>query len=93
MPTILEDKTRITTRGPAELRNTLGQASQLQGDTLNQFGIQSAFQEAQRVVECETVIRRFRRDAQKVFSFLDRPRKPNARRIQVVKAYRAKVCA
>jgi len=93
MPTILEDKSRITTRVPAELRNTLEQAAQLQGATLNQFVVQSAFQEAQRVVERETVIRLSRRDAQKVFSLLDRSPKPNARLIEAVKAYRAKVRA
>ena len=93
MPTILEDKSRISTRVPAELRNTLEQAAQLQGATLNQFVVQSAFQEAQRVVERETVIRLSRRDAQKVFSLLDRPPKPNARLIEAVKAYRAKVRA
>lgn len=81
----------ITARIPAELRGTLEQAAQLQGATLDQFVVQSAFQEAQRVVERETVIHLSRRDAQKVFSLLDCPPKPNARLKEAVTACRAKV--
>ena len=91
MPTIIEDKSRITARVPAELRDTLEQAARLQGATLNQFVVQSAFQEAQRIVERETLIRLSQRDAQKVFSLLDHPPKPNSRLTEAVKACRAKV--
>jgi uncharacterized protein (DUF1778 family) len=91
MPTIVEDKSRITARVPTELRATLEQAAQLQGATLNQFVVQSAFQEAQRIVERETLIRLSQRDAQKVFTLLDHPPKPNARLAEAVKACRAKV--
>lgn len=51
MPTTLEAKSRITARAPAELRDTPEQAAQLQGATLNQFVVQSAYQAAQRIVE------------------------------------------
>ena len=91
MPTTVEDKSRITARVPAELRETLEQAAQLQGATLNQFVVQSAFQEAQRIVERETLIRLSQRDAQMVFALLDHPPKPNACLKQAVKACRAKV--
>ena len=91
MPTIVEDKSRITARVPAGLRDTLEQAAQLQGATLNQFMVQAAFQEAQRVVERESLIRLSRSDAQKVFLLLDHPPKPNARLKEAVKTCRAKV--
>jgi uncharacterized protein (DUF1778 family) len=91
MPTIVEDKSRITARVPTELRATLEQAAQLQGATLNQFVVQSAFQEAQRIVERETLIRLSQRDAQKVFTLLDHPPKANARLAEALKACRAKV--
>jgi uncharacterized protein (DUF1778 family) len=59
MPTTAEEgKTRITTRVPAKVRDTLAEAAALAGTTLNQFVIQSAFQEAQRVLERETAIKR-----------------------------------
>ena len=91
MQTTVEDKSRITARVPAELRHTLEQAAQIQGATLNQFVVQSAFQEAQRIVERETLIRLSQRDAQKVFALLDHPPKPNARLKEAVKTWRAKV--
>jgi uncharacterized protein (DUF1778 family) len=91
MPTTVEDKSRITARVPAELRETLAQAARLQGATLNQFVVQSAFQEAQRIVERETLIRLSQRDAQKVFTLLDHAPKPNGPLREVVKACRAKV--
>jgi len=93
MPTTIEDKSRITARVPAELRKTLEQAARLQGSTLNQFVVQKAFQEAQRIVERETLIRLSQRDAQRVFSLLDHPPKPNRQLTEAVKAHRAKVRA
>ena len=91
MATAVEDKTRITARVPAKLRDTLEQAAQIQGATLNQFVVQSAFREAQRIVERETLICLSQRDARKLFMLLDHPPKPNGRLKEAVKACRAKV--
>jgi len=88
MPIITPDKSRVTARVPAELRETLEEAARLQGSTLNQFVVQSAVQEAQRILERETVIRLSRSDAQKVFSLLEHPPKPNQQLKEAVKAYR-----
>lgn len=87
MPTIDDEKIRITARVPAEMRDVLEQAAQLQGSTLNQFVVQSAYQEAQRILERETVIRLSQRDAQKVFSMLEHPSKANKQLKEAVKAY------
>ncbi len=46
----------------------------------------SAYQEAQRVIERESVIRLSQRDARKVLSLLDHPPKPNKRLKAAVKA-------
>ena len=83
-----EEKVRITARIPSELRETLEQAAQLEGATLNQFVVQSAYEQAQRVLERETVIRLSQRDAQKVFSLLEHPPKINPRLKNAVKAYK-----
>ena len=88
MPVIEQEKTRITARVPREMRKALEQAAQIQGATLNQFVVQSAFEEAQRILERETVIRLSQRDAQKVFSLLERSPKPNKQLKQAVEAYR-----
>src|ERR1043165_10043742 len=78
---------RITARVPAKMRDALEQAAQLQGSTLNQFVVQSAYQEAQRILERETVLRLSQRDAQKVFSMLEHPPKANKQLRDAVKAY------
>ena len=79
MPTLEEDKhkVRITARVPPELR-----------DILEQFLIQSAFEEALRILERETLIRLSQRDAQKVFSLLEHPPKASKQLKDAVKAYR-----
>jgi uncharacterized protein (DUF1778 family) len=91
MPTTVQDKRRITARVPAKLRDTLEQAAQLQGATLNQFVVHAAVQAAQRIVERETIIRLSQRDAQIVFSLIDHPPKPNECLKKAVKACSAKI--
>ena len=93
MPTVEEAKVRITARVPAALRETLQQAARLQGATLDQFVVQSAFHEAQRILERETVIRLSRRDAQTVFALLEHPPRPSKQLKEAVQAYREKVRA
>ena len=88
MPTAEEDKVRITARVSPKMRDTLKQAAQLKGATLNQFVVQSAFQEAQRVLERETMIRLSQRDAQKVLSLLERPPKANKQLKDAVESFR-----
>ena len=77
MPTMTAERVRLTARIPGRLRDTLEQAAELQGATLNQFVVQSAFAEAQRVLERETQIQLSQRDAQRVFGLLAHPPKPN----------------
>jgi uncharacterized protein (DUF1778 family) len=88
-PTVTEDRHRITARVPAELRETLEEAARLQGATLNQFLVQSAYQEAQRILEREAVIHLSRRSAQKVFALLEHPPKANQELREAAKLYHA----
>lgn len=68
---------RITARVSDSVRLTLEQAAELLGATVNQFVVQTAYQEAQRVIERETVIRLSQADARKIFSLIDHPPKPS----------------
>jgi uncharacterized protein (DUF1778 family) len=70
---------RTTARVPGEMRAILERAAELSGATVNQFIVQAAYQEAQRIVERETVIRLSQRDARKVLALLEVPPKPNRR--------------
>ncbi|MDB6034000.1 MAG: hypothetical protein JWM16_4338 [Verrucomicrobiales bacterium] len=63
-------RTQITARVSDNVRETLEQAAELLGATVNQFVVQSAYQEAQRVIERESVIRLSQRDARKILSLL-----------------------
>jgi uncharacterized protein (DUF1778 family) len=90
MPTT-EDKSRVTARVPAAMRATLEEAARIQGATLNQFLVQSAYQEAQRILERETVLRLSQRDACKMFDLLEHPPKANRELREAIKAYRTLV--
>ena len=72
---------------------TLEQAAELLGATVNQFVVQTAYVEAQRVIERESVIRLSQKDAHKVLALLDNPPKPNKRLKDAVKAFKGTVRA
>ena len=63
------------------------------GATVNQFVVQTAYVEAQRVIERESVIRLSQKDAHKVLALLDSPPKPNKRLKDAVKAFQGTVRA
>jgi uncharacterized protein (DUF1778 family) len=88
-----EPRKRITARVSGSVRDTLEQAAELLGSTVNQFVVQTAYVEAQRVIERETVIRLSQQDAQQVLALLDSPPKPNKRLKDAVKAFKAAVRA
>ncbi len=86
-------RARITARVSDNARVTLEQAAELLGATVNQFVVQTAYQEAQRVIERESVIRLSQKDARKILSLLDNPPKPNKRLKEAVKAFKGTVRA
>ena len=88
---IEEPRTRITARVSDNVRVTLEQAAELLGATVNQFVVQTAYLEAQRVIERESVIRLSQKDARKVLSLLDHPPKPHRRLKEAVKAFKGSV--
>ena len=89
MPTLSADaRKRTTARIPSAMRSTLEAAAELSGATVNQFIVPAAYQEAQRIVEREMIIRLSQRDARKVLSLLDAPPKPNRRLREAVAAFR-----
>ena len=90
---ISEPRTRITARVSDGVRDTLEQAAELLGATVNQFVVQTAYLEAQRVIERESIIRLSQKDAQKVLALLDKPPKPNQRLQDAVKTFKATVRA
>ena len=88
-----EPRERITARVSKRVRVTLEQAAELTGSTVNQFLVQSAYQEAQRLVERESVIRLSQEGARKVLALIDHPPKPNKRLKDAAKAFKNTVRA
>jgi uncharacterized protein (DUF1778 family) len=88
-----EPRKRITARVSDTVRVTLEQAAELLGATVNQFVVQTAYQEAQRVIERESVIRLSQKDARKILSLLDNPPKANRRLKDAVKVFKGTVRA
>ena len=78
MSTATLDRGRITTRVPLSVQETLETAASLTGATLNQFVVQAALHEAERIIEQERVIRLNAREAEAFLAALDNPLPPNA---------------
>lgn len=88
---LAEPRKRITARVTDGMRDTIEQAAELLGATVNQFVVQTAYLEAQRVIERESVIRLSQKDAHKILSLLDNPPKPNKRLKEAVKTCKGAV--
>ncbi len=91
--TLKEPRTRVTARVSKQMRGTLEQAAELLGATVNQFVVQTAYLEAQRVIERESVIRLSQKDAQRILTLIEHPPKPNRRLKEAVKGCKGTVRA
>lgn len=79
MPQADKNDNRVTARISSSVRERLEKAAALSGATLNQFLVQAALKEADKILEEERVIILSERDANKVFSLLENPPAPNVR--------------
>ncbi len=73
------------------MRETLEQAAELLGATVNQFVVQIAYVEAQRVIERETMIRLSQKNAQHVLALMEAPPRPTDSLKEAVKAFKNSV--
>ena len=91
MQVIHSKNARVVARVPEQVRRVIQMAADLQGAALNQFLVQSAYKEAQQIVERETLIRLSETQAKQVFSLLESPPKPNARLKRAASLFKANV--
>jgi uncharacterized protein (DUF1778 family) len=70
---------RITARISPVVRERLENAAALSGATLNQFVVQAALKEANKILEEERAIVLSERDSGMVFGLLENPPAPNVR--------------
>jgi uncharacterized protein (DUF1778 family) len=73
------------------MRGTLAQAAELLGATVNQFVVQTAYIEAQKVIERETMIRLSQKSAQQVLALMSAPQRPTDSLKEAVKAFKSSV--
>ena len=85
---IEESRRRITARVSENVRTALEHAAELVGATVNQFMVQTACQEAQRILERESVIQLSQKDARKILALLDSPPKPGKALRNAVREFR-----
>jgi uncharacterized protein (DUF1778 family) len=83
-----DDRGRITARVPQNVQDTLQHAADLVGSPLNQFIVQAALREAQRVIDRERTIEMSSHDAAFLLRLLERPAEPNARLAKALRNYR-----
>lgn len=77
--TLDQDRSRITARIPAHVQQTLETAASMVGATVNQFIVQTALREAERIIEQERVIHLSAQDGQRFLAALDNPPPLNAK--------------
>ena len=79
---------RIMARVPQHVNDTLQQAADLLGVTLDQFVVEAALSKALRVIERERVIRLSSDDAAFMLDLLENPPAPNARLRRAFRNYK-----
>jgi uncharacterized protein (DUF1778 family) len=84
----MQNNQRVSARVTAEVYETLSQAAELTGATLNQFIVQSAYEKAQEVIEKERFIRMTSRSASTFFEALDHPPTPTPKLRKAARLYR-----
>ena len=82
-----DERGRITTRVPQNVQDTLQRAADLVGSPLNQFIVQAALREAQRVIDRDRVVELSGRDAVFLLKLLEKPAGPNARLARALHDY------
>jgi len=87
MATASLDRGRITARVPLQVQETLEAAASMMGATVNQFIVQTALREAERIIEQERLIRLSLSDAQQFLEAIDNPLPPNAQLMAAFQDY------
>lgn len=83
------ERGRVTARVPLKVQETLELAASLVGSTVNQFIVQTALREAERLIEQERMIQLSERDARAFLDALDHPPPLNAELSAALQDYAA----
>jgi uncharacterized protein (DUF1778 family) len=86
--TIPKQTERVSARVPAQVYQTLTQAAEISGATLNQFLVQSALEKAKIIIEKDRIIDLTVRSANVFFEAIENPPAPNKKLTEAMKAYK-----
>jgi len=78
---------QISARISPNVYNTLTEASEITGSTLNQFIVHAALEKAQAIIEHENKIRLNKQSARHLFELIENPPKANPKLTQAMKQY------
>lgn len=84
------ERGRITARVPIQVQETLELAASMAGATVNQFVIQTALREAERIIEQERVIRLSSHDTDAFLNAIESPLPPNDKLMAALQDYLAR---
>ncbi len=87
MTTSSIDRGRITARVPQQVQDTLELAASMVGATVNQFIVQTALREAERIIDQEKFIRLSTLDANNFFTAIDHPPPLNSTLLSTLQDY------
>ncbi|NEP14610.1 MAG: DUF1778 domain-containing protein [Symploca sp. SIO2C1] len=89
MASSIPNDARVTARLPTSVKDTLQKAADITGATLNQFIVQAAVKEAQKVINTEQVIHLSLQDADRIFSVIENPPAPNNHLKEAIQRHQA----
>ncbi len=83
-----EHKTsRVSARISPSVYDTLAEASEIMGATLNQFLVQAALEKAHTIIEHENKIRLSKQSTEHLFELIENPPKVNPKLAQAMKQF------
>ncbi len=82
---------RVSAQIPAHVFDTISQAADITGATLNQFLVQAALEKANAVIEKESTIKLSLASATAFFDAIENPPAPNRSLIDAVRRYKEKM--
>lgn len=87
-PLLEEKKTsRISTRVPLQVKETIDMAAELLGESTNQFMAQAAYQAAKTLLEQERIVRLSALETTRFLDLLDNPPAPSKKLKQALASY------
>ena len=84
-----ENKTaRVSARVSPRVYETLSEASEIMGATLNQFLVQAAIEKANAIIEHENKIRLNKQSAEHLFELIEHPPKINPKMTKAMRKFK-----